>query len=83
MRFKRSLIPLSPKYPDDTPATLIPGCLRHRYNSADDRPATPTCSRPKPVYLVVDNNAVDRLNRIDEAIALATLPAYKPVVRAR
>ena len=30
--------------------------------------------------LVVDKNAVDRLNRIDEAITLATLAAYKPVV---
>ena len=30
--------------------------------------------------LVVDKNAIDRLNRIDEAITLATLPAYKPVV---
>lgn len=30
--------------------------------------------------LVVDKDAIDRLNRIDEAITLATLPAYKPVV---
>ena len=30
--------------------------------------------------LVVDKNAVDALNRIDEAITVATLPAYKPVV---
>jgi len=30
--------------------------------------------------LVVDKDAVDRLNRVDEAITLATLPAYKPVV---
>jgi len=30
--------------------------------------------------LVVDKSAIDRLNRIDEAITLATLPAYKPVV---
>ncbi|HXX50166.1 MAG TPA: molybdopterin-binding/glycosyltransferase family 2 protein [Xanthobacteraceae bacterium] len=30
--------------------------------------------------LVVDKDAVDRLNRADEAITLATLPAYKPVV---
>jgi molybdenum cofactor cytidylyltransferase len=29
---------------------------------------------------VVDKNAVDRLNRVDEAITLATLPAFKPVV---
>jgi molybdenum cofactor cytidylyltransferase len=30
--------------------------------------------------LVVDKDAIDRLNRIDEAITFATLPAYKPVV---
>jgi molybdenum cofactor cytidylyltransferase len=30
--------------------------------------------------LVVDKDAIDRLNRVDESITLATLPAYKPVV---
>ena len=30
--------------------------------------------------LVVDKDVVDRLNRVDEAVTLATLPAYKPVV---
>ena len=30
--------------------------------------------------LVVDKKAIDALNRIDEAITVATLPAYKPVV---
>jgi molybdenum cofactor cytidylyltransferase len=30
--------------------------------------------------LVVDKDAIDDLNRIDEAVTLATLPAYKPVV---
>lgn len=30
--------------------------------------------------LVVDKDAVDALNRVDEAITFATLPAYKPVV---
>ncbi len=30
--------------------------------------------------LVVDKAAIDRLNRIDEAITFATLPAFKPVV---
>ena len=30
--------------------------------------------------LVVDKDAVDRLNRVDESITFATLPAYKPVV---
>ena len=30
--------------------------------------------------LVVDKDAIDRLNLVDEAITFATLPAYKPVV---
>ena len=30
--------------------------------------------------LVVDKDAIDDLNRIDEAVTLATLPAFKPVV---
>ena len=30
--------------------------------------------------LVVDKSAIDDLNRIDEAVTLATLPAFKPVV---
>jgi molybdenum cofactor cytidylyltransferase len=30
--------------------------------------------------LVVDKDAVDRLNRVDEAITFATLPAFRPVV---
>jgi molybdenum cofactor cytidylyltransferase len=30
--------------------------------------------------LVVERDAIDKLNRIDEAITFATLPAYKPVV---
>ena len=30
--------------------------------------------------LVVDKDAIDRLNRVDEAITVATLPAFKPVV---
>ena len=30
--------------------------------------------------LVVDRDAVDRLNRVDEAVTVATLSAYKPVV---
>ena len=33
-----------------------------------------------PGVLVVDRDAIDRINRVDEAITLATLPAYKPVV---
>jgi molybdenum cofactor cytidylyltransferase len=30
--------------------------------------------------LVVDRDSIDQLNRVDEAITFATLPAYKPVV---
>jgi molybdenum cofactor cytidylyltransferase len=30
--------------------------------------------------LVVDKEAIDRLNRVDEAITFATLPAFKPLV---
>jgi molybdenum cofactor cytidylyltransferase len=30
--------------------------------------------------LVVDKDAIDRLNRVEEAITFATLPAYRPVV---
>src|SRR5487761_1378782 len=33
-----------------------------------------------PGVLVVDKEAVDRLNRVDEAITFATLPTFKPVV---
>jgi molybdenum cofactor cytidylyltransferase len=33
-----------------------------------------------PGVLVVERNAIDRLNRVDEAITFATLPAFKPVV---
>jgi molybdenum cofactor cytidylyltransferase len=33
-----------------------------------------------PGVLVVDKDRIDRLNRVDEAITFATLPAFKPVV---
>jgi molybdenum cofactor cytidylyltransferase len=33
-----------------------------------------------PGVLVVDKDAVDRLNQVNESITFATLPAYKPVV---
>jgi molybdenum cofactor cytidylyltransferase len=33
-----------------------------------------------PGVLVVDKDAIDRLNRVDEAITFATLPAFRPVV---
>lgn len=34
----------------------------------------------KAGILVVEKDAIDELNRVDEAITFATLPAYKPVV---
>ncbi|MGN6309061.1 MAG: NTP transferase domain-containing protein [Xanthobacteraceae bacterium] len=34
----------------------------------------------RPGVLVVDRDAVDRINNVDEAITFATLSAYKPVV---
>ena len=34
----------------------------------------------RPGVLVVEKDAIDKLNRIDEAITFATLSAYKPVV---
>ncbi|MBN8978063.1 MAG: molybdopterin-binding/glycosyltransferase family 2 protein [Rhizobiales bacterium] len=34
----------------------------------------------RPGVLVVDRDAVDRINNVDEAITFATLAAYKPVV---
>ena len=43
-------------------------------------PAAAICSPNAAGVLVVDRAPIDALNRIDEAITLATLPAYKPVV---
>jgi molybdenum cofactor cytidylyltransferase len=34
----------------------------------------------RPGVLVVDKDAIDRLNKVDESITFATLPAFKPVV---
>ncbi len=47
-----------------------------------DRAFTGRCNlfAIKAGVLVVDKDAIDRINRIDEAVTLATLPAYKPVV---
>jgi molybdenum cofactor cytidylyltransferase len=47
-----------------------------------DRAFTGRCNlfAEKPGVLAVDKDAVDKLNRIDEAVTLATLPAFKPVV---
>ncbi len=48
--------------------------------SSAPSPAAPICSRRSPGVLVVDRAAVDRINGVDEAITLATLSAFKPVV---
>ena len=47
-----------------------------------DRAFTGRCNlfAEAPGVLVVEREAIDPLNRIDEAITFATLPAFKPVV---
>jgi molybdenum cofactor cytidylyltransferase len=47
-----------------------------------DRAFTGRCNlfAERAGILVIDRPAIDALNRIDEAITVATLPAYKPVV---
>ena len=43
-------------------------------------PGAPTCSPRAPACWSSTRTAIDALNRVDEAITFATLPAYKPVV---
>ena len=47
-----------------------------------DRAFTGRCNlfADKAGVLVVDRERIDAMNRIDEAVTFATLPAYKPVV---
>src|SRR6185437_2580776 len=47
-----------------------------------DRAFTGRCNlfEEKAGVLVLDRDAIDRLNRVDEAVTVATLSAYKPVV---
>jgi len=47
-----------------------------------DRAFTGRCNlfADRAGVLVIDTDAVNRLNRIDEAVTFATLPAFKPVV---
>ena len=57
------------------------GCGRRRAcTSTAPSPAAPICSPKRPACWWSTRTAIDRLNRVDEAITLATLPAYKPVV---
>ena len=67
----------------------VRGSSRRRYRRRDRRPRParrPRLHRPLQFVcgsagvLVVDKDAIDKLNRIDEAVTLATLPAFKPVV---
>ena len=50
------------------------------FTSSAPSPAAPICSPKTPGVLVVERDAIDELNRVDEAITFATLPAFKPVV---
>jgi len=77
-----------------TVARLDPGDVSEDQAAADiaaavkgnsvraDRAFTGRCNlfADRAGVLVVEKDAVDSLNRIDEAITVATLPAYKPVV---
>ncbi len=77
-----------------TVARLDPGDVSEDQAAADiatavkgdgarvDRAFTGRCNlfAERAGVLVIDRPAVDALNRIDEAITVATLPAYKPVV---
>jgi molybdenum cofactor cytidylyltransferase len=77
-----------------TVARLDPGDVSEDQAAADiaaavkgegtraDRAFTGRCNlfAERAGVLVVEKGAIDSLNRIDEAITVATLPAYKPVV---
>ena len=77
-----------------TVARLDPGDVSEDQAAADiaaaikdggvhvDRAFTGRCNlfAEKAGVLVIDRNSIDALNRIDEAITVATLLAYKPVV---
>jgi molybdenum cofactor cytidylyltransferase len=66
---------------EDQAAADIAAAIRDESVRAD-RAFTGRCNlfADSAGILVVDRNSIDALNRIDEAITVATLPAYKPVV---
>jgi len=66
---------------EDQAAAEIAAALRGEGVRAD-RAFTGRCNlfAESAGVLVVAREAIDRLNRIDEAVTLATLPAFKPVV---
>ena len=67
--------------PEDVAAAKIAAALVDETLSAD-RAFTGRCNlfARHAGVLVVDKGAVDTLNRVDESVTLATLPAFKPVV---
>ncbi len=66
---------------EDQAASDIAAAVKGEGTRAD-RAFTGRCNlfAERAGILVIDRPAVDALNRIDEAITVATLPAYKPVV---
>jgi molybdenum cofactor cytidylyltransferase len=66
---------------EDTAAAEIAGAIAGQ-SVRVDRAFTGRCNlfAETAGVLVVEKQAIDRLNRIDEAITVATLPAYKPVL---
>ncbi|MBZ0138927.1 MAG: 4-diphosphocytidyl-2C-methyl-D-erythritol kinase, partial [Pseudorhodoplanes sp.] len=67
--------------PEDVAAAKIAAALVDETLSAD-RAFTGRCNlfARHAGVLVVDKGTVDTLNRVDESVTLATLPAFKPVV---
>src|SRR5579862_3128185 len=65
---------------DEAAGTIAKAVAGH--GARPDRAFTGRCNlfAEEPGVLVVDKDGIDALNRIDEAITFATLPAYKPVV---
>jgi molybdenum cofactor cytidylyltransferase len=65
---------------DDAAAALAEAALGEGVRT--DTAFTGRCNlfADKAGILVVDRERIDAMNRIDEAVTLATLPAYKPVV---
>jgi molybdenum cofactor cytidylyltransferase len=66
---------------EDQAASDIAAAIRGEGARAD-RAFTGRCNlfAERAGVLVIDKDAVDALNRVDEAITVATLPAFKPVV---
>jgi molybdenum cofactor cytidylyltransferase len=66
---------------EDQAAAEIAAALKGE-GARTDRAFTGRCNlfAERAGILVIDKETIDALNRIDEAITVATLPAYKPVV---